>query len=128
MLKACASRINKPLSYIYNHLLYAGIFTDHLRIAVVNLLYKKGDKTSGTDHKPFSSLTILSKALEKAMHSRLSQHMHTNNILVTKLCGFRKGISTEDAAFRLTDSVCKYINQKCVWEEFSVIWQRLMIA
>jgi len=22
MLKACASRINQPLSYIYNHLLY----------------------------------------------------------------------------------------------------------
>jgi len=26
--------------------------------------------------------------------------------------GFRKGISTEDAAFRLTDSVLKSINQK----------------
>ena len=103
MLKACASRINQPLSYIYNHLLYAGIFPDHLRIAVVNLLYSKGDKTSRTDHKPFSLLTIFSKILEKAMHSGLSQHVHTNNKLVTEQCGFRKGISTEDAAFRLTD-------------------------
>jgi hypothetical protein len=46
------------------------------------------------------------------MHSKLSQHFHTNNILVTEQCGFRKGISTEDAAFRLTDSVFKSINQK----------------
>ena len=46
------------------------------------------------------------------MHSRLSHHLHTNNILVTEQCGFRKGISTEDAAWRLTDNVLKSINQK----------------
>ena len=46
------------------------------------------------------------------MHSRLSQHLHTNNILVTELYGFRKGISTEDAAFRLTNGVFKSINHK----------------
>ena len=38
--------------------------------------------------------------------------MHTNNILVTKQYSFRKGISTEDAAFRLTCSVFKPVNQK----------------
>ena len=54
MLKAHASRVNQSLSYIYNYSLHTGIFPDHLRIAVVNLLYKKGDKTSMTDHKPFS--------------------------------------------------------------------------
>ena len=46
------------------------------------------------------------------MHSRLSQCLHTNNILVTEQYSFRKGISTEDAALRLTDSVFKSINQK----------------
>jgi hypothetical protein len=38
--------------------------------------------------------------------------MQTNNILVTEQFGFRKGMSTEDAAFKLTDSVLKSINQK----------------
>jgi hypothetical protein len=52
------------------------------------------------------------KVLKKAMHSRLSQHLHTNNILVTEQYGFKVGISTEDAAFRLTDNVHKSINQK----------------
>jgi len=46
------------------------------------------------------------------MHSRLSQQLHTNNRLVTEQYSFRKGISTEDAAFRLTDIVFKSINQK----------------
>jgi hypothetical protein len=46
------------------------------------------------------------------MHCRLSQHLCAYNILVTELYGFRKGISTEDAAFRLANSVFKSNRQK----------------
>jgi hypothetical protein len=46
------------------------------------------------------------------VHSRLRQLLHTNNILVTERYGFRIGLSTEDAAFRLTDSVFKCVNQR----------------
>jgi hypothetical protein len=38
--------------------------------------------------------------------------LQTNNILVPEQYAFRKGRSTEDAAFRLTDSVLKSLNQK----------------
>jgi hypothetical protein len=65
-----------------------------------------------TNYRPISLLTVSSKVFEKAMHSRLSQYLHTNNILVTEQHGFRKGISTEYATFRLTGSVFTSINQK----------------
>jgi hypothetical protein len=65
-----------------------------------------------TNYRPISVLTVFSKVFEKAMHNRLSHHLHTNNILVSEQYGFKKGISTENAAFRLTDSVFKSINQK----------------
>jgi hypothetical protein len=55
---------------------------------------------------------IFSKIFEKAMYSRLNQHLYTNNILVPERYAFRKGMSTEDAAFRLTDSVLKSLNHK----------------
>ena len=55
---------------------------------------------------------VFSKVLAKVRHSRLNQHLHTNNILVKEHYGFRKGISTEDATLRLTDSVFKSINKK----------------
>jgi hypothetical protein len=49
------------------------------------------------------------------MRSRLSKHLHANNILVTERHGFRKGISTESATFAIIDSVFKSLNQKiCV--------------
>jgi hypothetical protein len=46
------------------------------------------------------------------MYSRWSQHLQTNSILAPEQYAFRKGTSTEDAAFRLTDSVLKSLNQK----------------
>jgi len=51
------------------------------------------------------------------MHFWLSQHLHTNKISVTEQYSFRKGISTEDVAFRLTDITFKSINQQMQVEE-----------
>jgi hypothetical protein len=57
MLKACATLVNHPLSYIYNHLLYKGIFRDHLKIAIVKPLYKTGDKNNMANYWSLSLLT-----------------------------------------------------------------------
>jgi hypothetical protein len=46
------------------------------------------------------------------MYNRLNHYLQTNNVLVPEQSGFRKGISTENAAFKLTDSVFKSINEK----------------
>jgi hypothetical protein len=58
ILKACASFISRPLSHIYNHSLYTGIFPDYLKIAIVKLLFKKGDKTSMTNYMAISLLMV----------------------------------------------------------------------
>jgi len=112
ILKARASLISHPLNYIYDHLLYTGIFPHSLKIALVKPLYKKGDKTSTTNYRPIPLLAVFPKVIKKAMHCRLSQDLCTYNILVTELYGIRKGISIGDAAFRLANSVFKYNSQK----------------
>jgi hypothetical protein len=61
--------MNHPLSFIYHHSLYTGVFPDHLKIAVVKPLYKKEDKIRMTNYRPFSLLTVFSKVFKKAMHS-----------------------------------------------------------
>jgi len=62
-------------------------------------------------NRAISLLIVFSKVFEKVVLSILSQHLRTNNILITEQYGVRKGISTENAAFRITDSVLKFINQ-----------------
>ena len=63
-----------------------------------------------TNYRSVALLTVFPKVPEKAINIRLSQHLNTNNILATEQYGFTKGISTEDAAFRLKDSVFKSIH------------------
>jgi hypothetical protein len=46
------------------------------------------------------------------MHNRLSHYLQTDNILVPEQCDIGKGISTENAAYKLTDSALKCINKK----------------
>ena len=88
ILKTCASLINHPLSFSYNSSLYMGIFGEPLKIAVVKPLYRKGDKTTMTNYRPVSLLTLFSKVFKKTMHSRLSYHLHADNILVMEQYGF----------------------------------------
>jgi hypothetical protein len=46
------------------------------------------------------------------MYTGLSHYLQTNDILVPEQFDFKKGISTENAALKLTDSVLKSLNQK----------------
>jgi len=46
------------------------------------------------------------------MQSSLSQYVNNNNILIAERYGFWKEISTEDAAFRMTDGLFRSIKQK----------------
>ena len=68
--KTCAFLISHPLRLIYNHSPCTGIFPDHLKIAAVKPLYKKGDKTSMTNYRRVSQLTVFSKVFKKAMPHR----------------------------------------------------------
>jgi hypothetical protein len=52
ILNVCASLISNPLSFVYNYLLSTGVLPDHLKIAILHPLFKKGDKTSMTNYKP----------------------------------------------------------------------------
>jgi hypothetical protein len=45
-MKTRSSVISFPISYHSNHSLYTAIFFDHLKISMIKLLYKKGDRTS----------------------------------------------------------------------------------
>jgi hypothetical protein len=59
------------------------------------------------------------------MHNRLSYYFQANNILVPKQFGLRKGISTDNAAIKLT-VYSNLLIEKCVLVEYSVICQKLL--
>jgi hypothetical protein len=95
ILKMCNLLISKPLCYICNKSIQTGVFPDCLKYSIVKPLFKNGDWSSILNYRPFSLVLVFSKIVEKAMYSRLNQHLIINNILATERYGFRKDRSTE---------------------------------
>jgi hypothetical protein len=89
-----------------------GTFPNLLKIPIVRLFHKKGDKTNMSNYRPILLLTAFSKIIENVIYNRISQNLEANDILVPERFDFRKGICTENAAFELTDYTLKSLNYK----------------
>jgi hypothetical protein len=112
VLKLCSMAISESFSYTCNMSIMTGVFPDRLKYAVIKPLYKIGDKVDITNYRPISMLTVFSKVLEKTMYHRLNQHLQVNNLLVQEQFGFWKDLSTNHAAFSLTNGILQAWNDK----------------
>ena len=90
----------------------SGIFSDRMKFSIVQPTYKNGNKTNPTNYRPISLLTSFSKVFEKALHIKVTENLNTNNLLAENQFGFRKGTTTEDAIFKLTNEILKALNKK----------------
>jgi hypothetical protein len=122
ILKVCRQYLGKPLAYVYNISLKQGKFSDRLKYSMVVLVFKSGDRSQIVNYRPISLLSGFSKIFENLIYSRITQHVQCHNILVSSQYGFRNGLSTDNAIFKLIVSVFKAWNQKnCVAGVFCYI-------
>ena len=89
IIKAVPNLICAPLAHVFNLSLLSGHVPSQLKRAKVIPLYKKGDKTLLTNHRPISILPALSKILEKLMYNRLVSYFNRHNLLYKFQFGFR---------------------------------------
>lgn len=112
VVKYCYMQLSAPLSNICNSALKKGVFPSRLKYAVVLPLFKKGKKELVENYRPVSLLTTFSKIFEKVIYARLLKHFTTNNIMSNSQYGFRKNLSINDAAYKLTSVVLEALNVK----------------
>ena len=89
-----------------------GIFPEHLKYATAKPLYKKSDTSNVARYRPIFFVMTFSKVVEATMYQTLNHHLQVNNTLVAEKYGFRKGLSTENAACTLIESMVKAWNGK----------------
>ena len=106
-LKAAGPVLSPLLAFAISCSLAQGIVPGKLKIAKVVPLHKGGSKIDVKNYRPISLLPIFSKVYEKAMQSRLVEHLKANNILFSSQYGFRSGHSCEHA---LLDAQYNLIN------------------
>ena len=73
-IKFSSTHISELLSQVINISIKTGKYPDHLKIAKVIPIYKKGSKTDPNNYRPISILSNLNKIFEKLLHSRLYKY------------------------------------------------------
>ena len=102
MLRSTASSITPTITRIFNESLKQMKVPDHWKMSNVTPIPKSGDPTSPTNYRPISLLSLVSKVLERIVHSRISAFIFSNNLLSTCQFGFRPRSSTQEALLSVT--------------------------
>ena len=82
-------------------------FPNEYKVAKLKPLYKKGTKTDPKNFRPISILLILSKIIEKVIHSQTMNCLTENNILYSYQSGFCKNHLTDTSFAHLMDRILK---------------------
>ena len=88
----------KQLALIINQIFNTGIFSAELKIAKIIPIFKKGDKSDINNYRSISVLPVISKIIERVLHSQLHVYLNQHNLLYNHQYGFRKQHSAELAA------------------------------
>lgn len=110
LIQGVVNEITKPLLYIYNLSISAGIVPDKLKIAKVIPVYKKGEKSLASNYRPISLLSVFDKILEKLIYKRLMSFLKSHNVLYKYQFGFRSNHSTSLALVDVIDELYKQLD------------------
>ena len=111
LLKDSAEIIANPLTKIINFSLANGCVPSEWKEARVIPLFKSGKSHNMDNYRPVSILPVVSKILERAVHTQLYKFMVDNNLLSPYQSGFCKRHSTETACISFTDSIRRGMDQ-----------------
>ena len=112
ILKLSNHVIYIPLTNSVNESLTNCCFPNELKFANVSPVHKDGDHLSKKNYRPISVLPNISKVFERILFDQITSF--TEKFLSPKLCGFRKGYSTQHALFNLLQNWQKCLDKSGV--------------
>ena len=104
-LRDGSESIIAPVMHIINLSITTETVPEAFKKAKVIPLFKKGSKLDVGNYRPVSILNVLSKILERAIHSQLADYLEKRNILFENQSGFRGGYSTDSSLIGLSDYI-----------------------
>ena len=104
-LRDGSGSIIAPVTHIINLSITTETVPVAFKRAKVVPLFKKGTKLDVGNYRPVSILNVLSKVLERAIHSQLADYLGKRDILFENQSGFRGGYSTDSSLIGLSDYI-----------------------
>ena len=95
---------NKSLTHIFNLSIRCEHYAKEWKYALFKPIHKGGDKCNTTNYRPISILPIISKTLERWVHSVVYSYLDESNLIPCCQSGFRPQHSTETTLHDLTNT------------------------
>lgn len=112
ILKAAGAYLSEPIAHLLNLSVTTGIFPSSLKTATVIPVYKKkNDICEIANYRPISILSVLSKVFERTVFQRMTKFLDNFKVIGDCQHGFRKGRSTETAAFGFVEHVYESLDK-----------------
>ena len=119
ILKLCGDYITIAIAHIINLSIDQGIFPYRFKKALVNPIFKNGNKEDPHNYRPISILPTLSKIFERHIALQMHTYFNKTNILHKTQSGFRQKHSCQTALIHLIDTWIKNIDEgRCVGAVF----------
>ena len=95
LLKELASELAPALTLLFNKSLSTGEVPKIWKHALVQPIFKKGDRGQAANYRPISLTCICCKLLEHIVRTGITKHLESNKIISDAQHGFRKARSCE---------------------------------
>ena len=112
ILKQILPSFISAFTHIVNLSLKAGVMPDCCKVAIVTPIYKAGDPENPSNYRPISILPVLSKTIEHAVNSQLTQYLDDKGSVSPCQYGFRKDHSTTYLMLDLFDEIYSAKNKQ----------------
>ena len=103
--------LSSHLCDMFNHILDFGIFPEKWAEGIIVALYKKGNVHDINNYRGITLLSCLAKRFTSILNRRISSFCKENHTISDAQFELRKGQSTADALFVLTNIVQKFSNE-----------------
>ena len=111
LLRDSATHISKPITHIVNMSIQHAEVPTAWKAAKIMPVHKSGPTSNVENFRPISVLPVLSKILEKAVHTQILEFLETNDLITNAQYGYRRKRSTQLASTLLLDNIRREMDQ-----------------
>ena len=119
LLRNCADTFAPILVKFFQKSYDTGIVPNKMKQANVVPIFKGGDRTSPSNHRPVSLTPVIAKLFEGIIHDGLTDHIKQNSSISDRQHGFMKGRSTNSNLIQFCDDLSVLANDKT---EISIVY------
>ena len=111
LIRDAEAELAPYINYLVNKSIKDNVVPAQWKVARVSPLYKAEDRLQTENYRPISVLPVLSKVIERVVHTQLSTHLDNINYLYSHQYGFRRGRSTTQAIAQLNNWVLESMDE-----------------